>query len=1164
MRDPKYKIRGEPLDGRTVEYAHSVEGIDEVYQTFTRYDEEERYTLGDILGQVIFHPRVSDASTLIPPPAPDGSTVITSAVPGAIRPIPAWSYAMPVIGAETTGGAIKAFPIFDKFYSPDDRFEPMPDTDFALPDLGSLVAGQVGIMIGGTKEDGSIENLFLPVGSSSNLIASNNDGIIPRSTIVYDLDPESALSELDRAPLHTVWRVIRPKFDFTERTRGKPIDPVLSWQLAGPTYSRIGHGACYDYSRRSKGIGGFITVPPLRSSGKPPPPLPPTTGESPPPGGAGSPPPGGGAGSPPPPGGAGGGDPGGGAGGGHGGGGRIDPKGAGAGGAGAGAGGSGATSVADYYGYGTTTTTTTIRPTSPPLGNVIGYAGYRLGGPLFVGEIPDKHFLGVTEEGEEEYSLHLDTMTLFKRHGGHGDDFDAPLKFEGLYHRDDPLPYPKRAHIRYDPCDAHKWLDTEEREGFWRVQTESEIAGSEDYDTYLAGFYGTEETLTPGTGAELVDGTTGGGGMIEYFTDETASDGEPTESPKEKPVPRPPTCYDLLDERRKAMEKEGTTPIFDKYSNNRSDRAGQDSYRFTPFAMGFNEILGKPQPTILNSVNIRDYRTSTLPALRPYLDAYKNVMPITSRMLFFGGMTSSENEPVYTQPREDLTSRYRSGTGSGGIAIMPPEIDAADLKYQNMLGGHIPEIENSEVSETALTLLPGVRLHYGYANLESGSRSFGWNMTFNYSTGQLDHSLKVAAGTETTLLRYPSTATATDCFDFSSDVLTRNNLILKGGTGFLSTITSTPTGNNVGTIQDSSGTFAWLTDIPAGAGLWSLSGTIVYPTSATYSVAFNDTVLNHGVTDTNTGFKIGSDTYSVETGGTQAVIFDNAQTATITNQIAWKDNTAFKATLTHANSADRVMTAQDSDGTIAYLSDIPAGSLEWTRTATNLAPTNAGDTVSFTDNVYNTGVTDTNTGFKIGSDTFIIETGGQEAGRFDASQDLIIANEIVFKEGGANEGRFAHGNSANRQWNFPNSTGTVKLNTSRKNWLNSPGTGVYSYNPVVSVTAGKYGYMGHRIPDDTATISNIYIEIISTTTDASVDLDISVEYGAGAQDHATHTGSSTGTTYNLTAGRHTFIDITGICGSLAAGDIIGIQVLNNDASTTINLRGVLILETPTY
>jgi len=445
-------------------------------------------------------------------------------------------------------------------------------------------------------------------------------------------------------------------------------------------------------------------------------------------------------------------------------------------------------------------------------------------------------------------------------------------------------------------------------------------------------------------------------------------------------------------------------------------------------------------------------------------------------------------------------------------------------------------------------LVPGVRLHFGYPSLELGTRNFGWNTTFNKSTGQLDHALKVSAGTETTLLRYPSTATATDPFDFTSDVQSRNNLILKGGTGFTTTITSTPTANRIGTIQNSTGTFAWTSDIPSGAGLWTLATDVVKTTTNTHHVAFNDNVLNPGVTDTNTGFKINSDVYSVETGGTQAFTADSAQTLNVTNQISWKDNTSFKGILTHANtSSDKTYTFPDNSGTVALATGLSGGQ-------TIYGGTGAGEDLLLksTSNASDGDVV-------IGDGTTLTV---YSSGVYNGS--VATNGYFTLESGTGNIGSLYHSISANRSWLLPDGTGQVKLKKDKIAFFPSNQSTTFSKHSVDALTtSGGFGYIEFLCPNDFLSITSLVAVVIAGATDASVDIDLESEYGASTQDHATHTGSSTGTTYSLTEGRLTEISLTGVFASLATGDYCGIEVQNNDNATTVYLVGVRMVYTPT-
>ncbi|MBU2249354.1 MAG: hypothetical protein KKD77_21580, partial [Gammaproteobacteria bacterium] len=97
----------------------------------------------------------------------------------------------------------------------------------------------------------------------------------------------------------------------------------------------------------------------------------------------------------------------------------------------------------------------------------------------------------------------------------------------------------------------------------------------------------------------------------------------------------------------------------------------------------------------------------------------------------------------------------------------------------------------------------------------------------------------------------------------TSSVTIGGDLSVTGTLGFITgantgTITGTTSANRAWTIQDSDGTFAWLTDIPAGAGLWSKTFGSTYPTTLTDSVGIGTNTPSE-MLEINGNTKIGGD-----------------------------------------------------------------------------------------------------------------------------------------------------------------------------------------------------------------------------------------------------------------------------------------------------------------
>jgi hypothetical protein len=78
------------------------------------------------------------------------------------------------------------------------------------------------------------------------------------------------------------------------------------------------------------------------------------------------------------------------------------------------------------------------------------------------------------------------------------------------------------------------------------------------------------------------------------------------------------------------------------------------------------------------------------------------------------------------------------------------------------------------------------------------------------------------------------------------------------------------------------------------------------------------------------------------------------------------------------------------------------------------------------------------------------------------------------------------------------------------------------------------------VPSDFLSLSTAKImTVLSTTT--TVEYDVEAAYGAEGQLHTTHTGSSLNQSFAATINQIKLIDVSGILGSLAANDFVGID-----------------------
>lgn len=119
----------------------------------------------------------------------------------------------------------------------------------------------------------------------------------------------------------------------------------------------------------------------------------------------------------------------------------------------------------------------------------------------------------------------------------------------------------------------------------------------------------------------------------------------------------------------------------------------------------------------------------------------------------------------------------------------------------------------------------------------------------------------------------------------------------------------------------------------------------------------------------------------------------------------------------------------------------------------------------------------------------------------------------------------------------------------------------YSWNgrPGVSIVSGEDANIAFDVPPDFSSIHSADILVVpGINANASWDIDLSVVYSAVDEANNTHTDSDTASTYDFSTDDDKLkaIDISGLLGSLAAGDNVGVEIENNetDGLTVIGVR----------
>ena len=127
---------------------------------------------------------------------------------------------------------------------------------------------------------------------------------------------------------------------------------------------------------------------------------------------------------------------------------------------------------------------------------------------------------------------------------------------------------------------------------------------------------------------------------------------------------------------------------------------------------------------------------------------------------------------------------------------------------------------------------------------------------------------------------------------------------------------------------------------------------------------------------------------------------------------------------------------------------------------------------------------------------------------------------------------------------------------------------VYSYPMVVdhatlgdgyadSLTAlNNQSHMNMFIPYDFASVDEIVILVKPTTTNASQNWDVYSDYGGIGENHSASSEADTGTSHAGTADQYKEVDLSGVVGSIAAGDMLFIRIKLADAGHDVWVVGI--------
>ena len=425
--------------------------------------------------------------------------------------------------------------------------------------------------------------------------------------------------------------------------------------------------------------------------------------------------------------------------------------------------------------------------------NAVGHVSHFFGGPLITGpSVPDKrdiHVLGKDADGNWLYSAHLSTRSLFRVPGG---PKDAHLHFRENEPWEDPVhdpPHWQQVYLRLRPDVPHNWI-TGKLPTIWDWETK----------TFL---YEPEHVPPTDTPRGVPTDTPRG---VPTDTPRRPG-GIPVEVPRGAPVPAPGTVETPRVFERGGFrgEGDGTAP----HVQQRGISSIKDRIAASTTVTAFPAVLFRPQAIGSSQVDLRGFMSPS----RAQVRRFDQTAPVTLRMEGFsaqqgGGGDTGEIPGPYTE--NPCTGRFPGGTASGGVILLPPEVDMADW-----IDNFTPP--QRSISTSYFIAGPGVSLAAAARlDLANGRPALGYSWASDVAGNLL---LRNHGGQPD-----PNDTSPDDAFRMG---IVSQNPAWRSQTDFWGTFDHAITSDRTWTFQDGDGTVAFLSDIPpVGVGGSGTIGTI--------------------------------------------------------------------------------------------------------------------------------------------------------------------------------------------------------------------------------------------------------------------------------------------------------------------------------------------------
>lgn len=307
-------------------------------------------------------------------------------------------------------------------------------------------------------------------------------------------------------------------------------------------------------------------------------------------------------------------------------------------------------------------------------------------GFLDVGDAGDKHHIGNDADGRPINSAHISTAANFKEPCSFR---DAPLEFGTAYIDPERGSYLVPTYLRYDPRPSHAHVCGPQK-GLWRWESECCVTKVDPPMVPTQVFMPPPPVATGGAGPGGPAGGGGsgggGGGRVGF-------------------------------------------PTFRPWELGRAD--GMSATNLTIAMPG---IILRPQDPSSGAYDLRYPIGLIPPVLVKQIDKQ---LPVTGRIEAFGAIT--KGEWAYTQ--KPNKGRFQGGTAPGGMVLIPPELDIADIATSFVRA-------DLTTSPTYFVGVPGTYFAGGIPDLSTGRVKTGYrhgvDTTGKWSLDQLNASATIS------------------------------------------------------------------------------------------------------------------------------------------------------------------------------------------------------------------------------------------------------------------------------------------------------------------------------------------------------------------------------------------------------------------------------------